>query len=231
MTCQLPHLLVFSMYFVLFFKLQGNPMRVLGESISFGRFLSENLDWEKWSAFSHNRYVEEAEKYSKPGSVAAKKAYFEAHYKRKAAERAAALMQEANAQASETFGSETQEANCTDSSVMVESEAADGIVTSNEQPDKDAIDYQVVDCTETNKCDGGQSDSDISNVDGAGNVPHPCSDTNLNVEGCIIADNSNQFDHIEVHKNIAVPGEERVLDPVNFSFFLCSYLISFYFFC
>ena len=52
--------------------------------------MTVGLDWEKWSTFSHNRYVEEAEKYSKPGSVAAKKAYYEAHYKRAAAERAAA---------------------------------------------------------------------------------------------------------------------------------------------
>nr|KYP75721.1 hypothetical protein KK1_019921 [Cajanus cajan] len=81
---------------------EGNPIRALGESISFGRFMSEELDWEKWSTFTHNRYVEEAEKYSKPGSVAAKKAYFEARYKRKAAERAAAWVQEANALANGT---------------------------------------------------------------------------------------------------------------------------------
>lgn len=42
--------------------------------------MSENLAWEKWSTFSHNRYLEEAEKSSKPGSVAKMKAYFDAHY-------------------------------------------------------------------------------------------------------------------------------------------------------
>lgn len=77
--------------------LQGNPIHALGESISFGRFVSESLSWEKWSSFSHNRYVEEAEKYSKPGSVAQKKAFFEAHYKRIAAQKAAtALLEQAN---------------------------------------------------------------------------------------------------------------------------------------
>lgn len=47
--------------------------------------MSETLAWEKWSAFSHNRYLEEAEKSSKPGSVAKMKAYFEAHYRKKQA--------------------------------------------------------------------------------------------------------------------------------------------------
>ncbi|XP_042500597.1 protein WVD2-like 7 isoform X2 [Macadamia integrifolia] len=53
-------------------------------SISFGRFETEPLSWERWSSFSHNRYLEEAGKYSTPGSVTKKKAYFEAHFKKKA---------------------------------------------------------------------------------------------------------------------------------------------------
>lgn len=76
--------------------LQGNPMLALGESISFGRFMSESLSWEKWSTFSHKKYVEEAERYSQPGSVAQKKAFFEAHYKRIAAQKAAALLEQEN---------------------------------------------------------------------------------------------------------------------------------------
>jgi regulatory protein YycI of two-component signal transduction system YycFG len=56
--------------------------------------MTETLEWEKWSAFSHNRYVEEAERISKPGSVAQKKAFFEAHYKKLAAQKAAALLEE-----------------------------------------------------------------------------------------------------------------------------------------
>ncbi|KAK4792534.1 hypothetical protein SAY86_022969, partial [Trapa natans] len=52
-------------------------------SISFGRFENETLCWEKRSSFSHNRYLEEVEKYSKPGSVNEKKAYFEAHFRKK----------------------------------------------------------------------------------------------------------------------------------------------------
>ncbi|XP_062111081.1 protein WVD2-like 7 isoform X2 [Humulus lupulus] len=52
-------------------------------SISFGRFENESLSWERRSSFSHNRYLEEVEKCSKPGSVIEKKAYFEAHFKKK----------------------------------------------------------------------------------------------------------------------------------------------------
>ncbi|GFY83085.1 TPX2 (targeting protein for Xklp2) protein family [Actinidia rufa] len=76
---------------------QGNLMHALGESISFGRFMSESLSWEKWSTFSHRSYVEEAERYAQPGSVAQKKAFFEAHYKSIAAKKAAALLEQANA--------------------------------------------------------------------------------------------------------------------------------------
>ncbi|KAL6007345.1 hypothetical protein ACLOJK_032842 [Asimina triloba] len=53
-------------------------------SISFGQFDEESLCWERRSSFSRNRYLEEVEKYSRPGSVVEKKAYFEAHFKRKA---------------------------------------------------------------------------------------------------------------------------------------------------
>ncbi|GAV87764.1 TPX2 domain-containing protein [Cephalotus follicularis] len=52
-------------------------------SISFGRFEKEPLDWERRSSFSHNRYLEEVEKCLKPGSVIEKKAFLEAHFKKK----------------------------------------------------------------------------------------------------------------------------------------------------
>ncbi|KAK6160325.1 hypothetical protein DH2020_003706 [Rehmannia glutinosa] len=85
---------------------RGNPLqRALTTSISFGRFMSESLDWEKWSAFTHNRHLEEVEKYSKPGSVAEKKAYFEAHFKRR---RAAALLEQQNAAANDISETNTE---------------------------------------------------------------------------------------------------------------------------
>ncbi|WZZ72302.1 hypothetical protein YC2023_083672 [Brassica napus] len=67
----------------------SNPS--LQVSVSFGRFENDSLSWEKFSAFSPNKYLEEAGKFSTPGSVARKKAYFEAHYK-KVAERKAEFM-------------------------------------------------------------------------------------------------------------------------------------------
>ncbi|KAJ1399564.1 TPX2, C-terminal [Sesbania bispinosa] len=75
---------------------KSNPIHALGQSVSFGRFMSESLAWEKWSSFSQNRYVEEAERISRPGSVAQMKAFFEAHYKKLAAQKAAALLEQAN---------------------------------------------------------------------------------------------------------------------------------------
>ncbi|XP_073295116.1 uncharacterized protein [Primulina huaijiensis] len=51
-------------------------------SVSFGRFENDALSWEKWSTFSPNKYLDEAGSLSTPGSVAQKKAYFEAHYKK-----------------------------------------------------------------------------------------------------------------------------------------------------
>ncbi|CAD5333595.1 unnamed protein product [Arabidopsis thaliana] len=61
---------------------EDNTMHALSQSVSFGRFMTENLEWGKWSSFSHKKYVDEAEKFSQPGSVAQKKAFFEAHYKK-----------------------------------------------------------------------------------------------------------------------------------------------------
>lgn len=57
----------------------------------------ESLAWEQWPCFSNNRYLEEAKKSSKLGLVAQRKAYFEALYKRNAAKKAGALLEEQNA--------------------------------------------------------------------------------------------------------------------------------------
>ncbi|KAF3775218.1 hypothetical protein EJ110_NYTH50960 [Nymphaea thermarum] len=88
---------------------QGGCASVMAvDSISFGRFASESLAWEKWSSFSHNRYMEEVEKYSVPGSVAQKKAYFEAYYKRKRSQIAAESVDAEGAQS----GSDDNVENC-----------------------------------------------------------------------------------------------------------------------
>ncbi|KAL3631079.1 hypothetical protein CASFOL_024063 [Castilleja foliolosa] len=63
-------------------------------SVSFGRFENDALSWEKWSSFSPNKYLEEVGSLSTPGSVAQKKAYFEAHYKKIAAKKAEEEMEQ-----------------------------------------------------------------------------------------------------------------------------------------
>ncbi|CAN6232079.1 unnamed protein product [Urochloa humidicola] len=51
-------------------------------SVSFGRFASESLSWEKRSVFDHNRRQEELRTLTAPGLVAQKRAFFEEYYKR-----------------------------------------------------------------------------------------------------------------------------------------------------
>ncbi|GAB2297277.1 hypothetical protein Dimus_031387 [Dionaea muscipula] len=77
-------------------KMGKSPLDVgaLDVSVSFGRFENDSLCWEKWSAFPANKHLEEVEKCSTPGSVAQKKAYFEAHYKKIAARKAEQVDQE-----------------------------------------------------------------------------------------------------------------------------------------
>lgn len=275
----------FNFYnFLIFF--QGNPLRALGESISFGRYMSESLNWEKWSVFTQNRYVEEAEMYSKPGSVAAKKAYFEAHYKRKAAEKAAALVEEANRSFErkrvdapaqirseadsidtaneeiskdivDTANDDTKRCKWDDRETDLEIKSeADSTEITNIEVDKETIVYQVVDYDDTNQCkwNGEENDSeikleadsieitdvevnedtvdyqdvacddlDVSKVEVAEKVLYPCNDMNLNVESCMLYDNSNQLGHDEVHKNTVISIEEKAPDPVIF--FLLSFFV------
>ncbi|KAI3985207.1 hypothetical protein MKX01_015141, partial [Papaver californicum] len=75
-------------------KIMASENDDVSVSVSFGKFENDLLSWDKWSSFSQNKYLEEVEKCSTPGSVASKKAYFEAHYKKIAAHKAAAELLE-----------------------------------------------------------------------------------------------------------------------------------------
>ncbi|XP_073057169.1 protein WVD2-like 7 [Primulina eburnea] len=78
-------------------KQMDEPVRPdsrLEVSVSFGRFENDALSWEKWSSFSPNKYLDEAGSLSTPGSVAQKKAYFEAHYKKIATKKSEQFEQE-----------------------------------------------------------------------------------------------------------------------------------------
>lgn len=88
----------------------GESVPCLQESVSFGRFEHDSLCWERWSTFPTNKYLEEIEKCSTPGSVAQKKAYFEAHYKKIAA-RKAELMDQEKKRETESMNSEDQSLN------------------------------------------------------------------------------------------------------------------------
>ncbi|KAB2041877.1 hypothetical protein ES319_D02G178200v1 [Gossypium barbadense] len=122
---------------------EGNPIRALTESISFGRFMSEPLAWEKWSTFSHNRYLEEVEKFSKPGSVAQKKAFFEAHYKRRAAMRAAALLEQANVVTNDASQMGTINAASVDPLSNTDLANSDASLSAD-QPEKNVSDAEII---------------------------------------------------------------------------------------
>ncbi|PON42353.1 TPX2, C-terminal [Parasponia andersonii] len=186
---------------------EGDPFRALGESISFGRFMSESLAWEKWSAFSHNRYLEEVERFSKPGSVAEKKAYFEAHYKKKAAERAAALLEAAKADATKVTQSMTEDRNCQDSSV--DSDLAGENV--DEQPENDVPNTDTLYQASTNVSNVSNSsiesdESDVSTSEGGAVVNHKSIDP-----GKSNSVESNVSENNEDQNKIDVTVEENML--------------------
>ncbi|KAK3038629.1 hypothetical protein RJ639_027292, partial [Escallonia herrerae] len=108
-------------------------------SISFGRFENDSLSWEKWSSFSPNKYLEEVEKFSTPGSVAQKKAYFEAHYKKIAAQKAELQDQESSV---ETNHSSSDGPNCKDRSGSTSSTDAEPSI-SNGQSDAEEVEQDT----------------------------------------------------------------------------------------
>ncbi|KAL9246441.1 hypothetical protein vseg_019976 [Gypsophila vaccaria] len=101
----------------------------LQQSVSFGRFERDSLCWERWSTFPTNKYLDEVEKCSTPGSVAQKKAYFEAHYKMIAARRAELLLDQERKREGESVNEE--------SAVMSLSFRTSEEELDNEKPDTD----------------------------------------------------------------------------------------------
>lgn len=99
--------------------------------------MSESLDWVKWSSFTHNRYLEEVEKYAKPGSVAEKKAYFEAQHKKAAAKKAALLLEQQNAAIDESSDLNVTNQNNDHSTVNSESTGTSSYVGSIEETQRE----------------------------------------------------------------------------------------------
>ncbi|KAJ0725695.1 hypothetical protein HanPI659440_Chr12g0461781 [Helianthus annuus] len=97
----------------------------LGVSVSFGKYENDALSWEKWSTFSPNKYLEEVGKCSTPGSVAQKKAFFEAHYKKIAAMKAEAeaeLLDQQQDSTSDDQQIKDQHKDCTQTELCVSDE-------------------------------------------------------------------------------------------------------------
>ncbi|KAJ6430346.1 hypothetical protein OIU84_021700 [Salix udensis] len=184
---------------------EGNPLRALTESISFGRFMSESLAWEKWSAFSHNRYLEEVEQFSKPGSVAQKKAYFEAHYKKRAAMKAAALLEQANAASNVPQVEAPCEApNSSHVYSEILKETNDVII--NEQ-DEGSADAGLIQSSDANEFYADEQKDDLQNVKVEGN--EVVREKNVEMENSIQVENVKENENAEDRDiTVAMPEEK-----------------------
>lgn len=195
---------------------EGDPLRALTESISFGRFMSESLAWEKWSTFSHNRYLEEVEQFSKPGSVAQKRAYFEAHYKKRAAMKAAALLEQANAAGNgdpqvepaandvpEVKNAEETQNDCPSYSASAET-TSDVLINIQQEQD-------VLDLANSADANAFHPNSDKDNLQNA-TVERAEETIEEKVEGenLIQVENSKQLDTAEDCNKIAAAPEEKI---------------------
>ncbi|KAG6790025.1 hypothetical protein POTOM_006168 [Populus tomentosa] len=202
---------------------EGNPIHALGQSISFGRFMSDSLSWEKWSSFSHNRYVEEAEKFSRPGSVAQKKAFFEAHYRNLAARKAAALLEQANAEANNVEEPENEggipDETTQDSLTVatISQEAGDREEAHVQQVNSEAS-FVADDNTRTFNVDMERSES--SNVEEV----EPSAENEILVENCVKIETLNQIvnvDNKEGVKEMELSVSKQMEKPLLKDFMSC----------
>lgn len=172
--------------------------------------MSESLAWEKWSTFSHNRYLEEAEKFSKPGSVAQKRAYFEAHYKKKAAERAAALVEEANAAAHNVSESETNDKHHNESFMDSELVEADSHKAIDGPHVEDAPSTAKCYSAEMNVCNPNVEELETTKLESAEAVMVE----GVEVEDSALVENIDQIEKVEDHHKIVTTQEEKKLNKV-----------------
>jgi len=193
------------------FEFQDNPIRALTESISFGRFMSESLAWEKWSTFSHNRYLEEVEQFSKPGSVAQKKAYFEAHYKKRAAMKAAALLEQANA-ASNVPEEEAADEALNSSHVNSELPKETNEVIINEQ-DEGSVDAGVIQSSDANAFYADELKDNLQNAKEEGN--EEVREKNVAMENSIQVENVKENENAEDCDIIVAMPEEKIPNKVS----------------
>ena len=189
------------------FESQGDPIRALKESVSFGRFMSESLAWEKWSTFSNNRYLEEVEKFSEPGSVAQKKAYFEAHYKRRAAMRAAALLEQANTVTNDASQMGTVNATLADSSLKTDSANSDTSLAMN-QEDKGVSDAEVANTidVDADNLNVERDNMDVTDAERGQAVM----EQNVNIENNTQVENSKALENIDNYGMIMATPDKKI---------------------
>lgn len=177
--------------------------------------MSETLAWEKWSTFSHNRYVEEAERYSRPGSVAQKKAFFEAHYKKLAAQKAAALLEQANNAASETVTKQEDDEEATDHTHDSQASTPSSKLAFHEEQSVQVINSEPNALPSTDGCD-----SNSTLVEEA----HRETENEAFVGASMKVEVENQPEHVDIHNSMKVelenqPGEvgthKEVSEQVN----------------
>ncbi|XWS34652.1 hypothetical protein CRYUN_Cryun21dG0056100 [Craigia yunnanensis] len=186
---------------------EGDPIRALTESVSFGKFMSESLAWEKWSTFSNNRYLEEVEKFSEPGSVAQKKAYFEAHYKRRAAMRAAALLEQANIVTNDASQMGTINAALADSSLKTDSANADTSLAMNQQ-DKGVSDAEVANTADVDAYNLNVERDNMYGTDAERG--QAVMEQNVNIENNTRVENSRALENIDNHGMILATPDKKI---------------------
>lgn len=172
----------------------GDAMRTLTESVSLGRFMSESLAWEKWSTFSHNRYLEEVEKFSKPGSVAQKRAIFEAHYKKKAAAQAASQIEEVGEPNFDVPGQLNIQARGDESTGELGSVKGDALDAHDENLKKDSVEVMSASSGDKNQLNpiDERSKLEIAEVAGPENVKSELDEKHLSP-----SEDRNHFDNPE----------------------------------
>nr|GEW08119.1 hypothetical protein [Tanacetum cinerariifolium] len=169
----------------------------LGVSVSFGKYESDALSWEKWSTFSSpNKYLEEVGKCSTPGSVAQKKAFFEAHYKKIAAMKAEAelLDQEKAAEAEHSRLDDLTEENLQEIACPSRS---DDFTEEVEEDYKRGVESKVF-------CDDEEVQPEISVIEGSGkhHGDEPSSEQSQRAEDATsVNDESFQDEFVQVGNN------------------------------
>ncbi|KAJ6351509.1 hypothetical protein OIU78_007432 [Salix suchowensis] len=173
--------------------------------------MSESLAWEKWSAFSHNRYLEEVEQFSKPGSVAQKKAYFEAHYKKRAAMKAAALLEQANAASNVPQVEAPSEApNSSHVNSEIPKETNDVII--NEQ-DEGSADAGLIQSSDANEFYADEQKDNLQNVKVEGN--EVVREKNAEMENSIQVQNVKENENAEDSDITVAMPEEKMPNKVS----------------